>query len=683
MKQLLFILGCGLCFYSQAATLTVTSTADNMTSNDGQCTLREAIAFANINLQNVECPRSGDTGNYDDEIIFDVGDSQIDLSLGKINITDNLTISGSDTQSIILDGGRNTPTNGTHRNGDAGMFDVSANLTLNYLQIQNQMNANSDGGAVHMTGQILSINHAVFKGNASDTFDGGAIHMAGGSGTQLSISDSSLSHNKSLSGAGAVNSNADEAHITRSHFVSNNARNVGAVYARNLTLSDSLFKGNMASRATGALYLRLSGTVSNTQFTDNTAGQGGAGAMYAYIYDNNLHVDNSTFASNSATTSGGALRVDRSSTGIGMATLTNSTFYDNTADEGGAIWAEGQMAIQSITAVDNQADTAGGFIYFDGGSANLTLNGSLLLGNGLDGSIQDCSGDYPYMLYSGYNLLSADVMGDNTCGLISSINPTTTLDATVILSNLGDNGCLIPLGSPAYQQCVLTMRPYLGSVAIDAGDIGGLSTDQRGFPRVLGVAADAGAVEMGLLTLTITPPVDGSISAASTPLAQSGNIDACRDTNSSDCQADYLSGDYITLTATPDTGFVFTTWEGNCNSTTNSVTVLMDDAKTCSATFTPLTYTLGGTITGLAAGQSVTLADGNGQIQVFSTSLFQFDNELVYGDSYTVFIRHQPSGQTCEMTNGSGTITADVSDIIVTCTNDATLGVIFSDSFEQ
>ena len=76
------------------------------------------------------------------------------------------------------------------------------------------------------------------------------------------------------------------------------------------------------------------------------------------------------------------------------------------------------------------------------------------------------------------------------------------------------------------------------------------------------------------------------------------------------CQTAVASGTSVTLTATPAAGYAFTSWGGNCSGTSTTTTVLMNAAKTCSATFTqglptgpPYTMTIspkptGGTITG-------------------------------------------------------------------------------------
>jgi len=62
-------------------------------------------------------------------------------------------------------------------------------------------------------------------------------------------------------------------------------------------------------------------------------------------------------------------------------------------------------------------------------------------------------------------------------------------------------------------------------------------------------------------------------------------------------QTTYLYGDAVTLTATPDAGWRFDGWSGDLESAANPTTLMMDDSKAVTATFTlqpagPVSYTL-------------------------------------------------------------------------------------------
>lgn len=80
------------------------------------------------------------------------------------------------------------------------------------------------------------------------------------------------------------------------------------------------------------------------------------------------------------------------------------------------------------------------------------------------------------------------------------------------------------------------------------------------------------------------------------------------------------------------------------------------------------TYSIGGTLSGLSG--SVTLRNGSETLTRSANGAFTFSGELEEGDSYSVSVATQPSGQTCAVANGSGTVgKADVSNVSVTCTS--------------
>ena len=81
------------------------------------------------------------------------------------------------------------------------------------------------------------------------------------------------------------------------------------------------------------------------------------------------------------------------------------------------------------------------------------------------------------------------------------------------------------------------------------------------------------------------------------------------------------------------------------------------------------THTIGGTVSGLTSG-SLLLKNNNGDdltINANSTS-FTFATALVSSAGYAVTVATQPSGLTCAVTNGSGTIaSANVTNVGVAC----------------
>jgi len=81
----------------------------------------------------------------------------------------------------------------------------------------------------------------------------------------------------------------------------------------------------------------------------------------------------------------------------------------------------------------------------------------------------------------------------------------------------------------------------------------------------------------------------------------------------------------------------------------------------------PTRYSVGGTTTGLTGNVVLRM---NGTDLTVSGATFTFANRLLDAATYTVAVQTQPTGQTCAVTNASGTIAAaNVNNVSVTCTN--------------
>lgn len=96
---------------------------------------------------------------------------------------------------------------------------------------------------------------------------------------------------------------------------------------------------------------------------------------------------------------------------------------------------------------------------------------------------------------------------------------------------------------------------------------------------------------------------------------------------------------------------------------------------------TTVTYPIAGTITGLT-GTGLVLQDNGGDnlaVAANATS-FTFATQLASGANYAVTVLTQPSGQTCAVTNGTGTVTnSGITSITIACTTNASnVGVTVS-----
>ena len=77
---------------------------------------------------------------------------------------------------------------------------------------------------------------------------------------------------------------------------------------------------------------------------------------------------------------------------------------------------------------------------------------------------------------------------------------------------------------------------------------------------------------------------------------------------------------------------------------------------------------MGGSVSGLSG--TVVLQDNGGDdLSVSANGSFTFGTQLANGGAYAVTVKTNPSGQTCTVASGSGTIgSANVTNVAVTCT---------------
>src|SRR5580692_9044301 len=97
----------------------------------------------------------------------------------------------------------------------------------------------------------------------------------------------------------------------------------------------------------------------------------------------------------------------------------------------------------------------------------------------------------------------------------------------------------------------------------------------------------------------------------------------------------------------------------------------------------PVTYTIGGTLIGLAPSATVHVLNGSDDAAVSANGSFTLPTGVASGGTYSVTVGTPTSTQTCAVQNGSGTVaSAKVTNVAIYCTynvNAATLKATFTD----
>jgi len=107
----------------------------------------------------------------------------------------------------------------------------------------------------------------------------------------------------------------------------------------------------------------------------------------------------------------------------------------------------------------------------------------------------------------------------------------------------------------------------------------------------------------------------------------------------------------------------------NCTVTNGAGTVdsFGDDVSNVAVTCA-LTSSVGGTVSGLAVGNSVWLSSAGQLLPIAANGAFAIPGVLAAGTGYSVTVAAQPAQQTCTILNGSGTVVAGVmASVLVTC----------------
>ena len=260
---------------------------------------------------------------------------------------------------------------------------------------------------------------------------------------------------------------------------------------KSLTIDASALPGGITinGNQAGSVFFVTNGNVVLTALTitngNASSSQVGGGILNAGV----LTVNQCTLAGNSASLGGGAIMNN-----AGTLVVNESTLAGNSGSYGGAIYNfQGTVTVNQSTLTGNSGGEGGGILNLEG---SLTVNQSTLTGNSDPTGV--AGGTYDWDELSSTTLYNSIVAGNslpNTSGYDNQTLATTSGITTQTGANLTNGTPLLaPLGN--YGGPTPTMPPLPGSPAIDGCTNGtAFTTDQRGYPRMLGRAPDIGAVE--------------------------------------------------------------------------------------------------------------------------------------------------------------------------------------------
>jgi len=314
--------------------LIVNTTSDVLFTGTGLLSLREAIAFANLDSSGISTI-TFDTHVFATPQTITLNGSQLELS----NTSEKETITGPKA-GVTVSGG-----------GNSRVLQVDANVTAS------------------ISGTTISGGNATsYRG-----YHGGGVNNSG----SLALTDCTVSGNTGEFGGGLDNTGtATLTNCTVSGNTANEGGGVDNIYGTAM-LTNCTLNGNSAYFYGGGLHNTGTATLTNCTVSGNTANAGGGFSNYGSLALANCKVNGNT-----ATGEGGGLR------NAGTATLTNCTVTGNTAEYGGGFSNYGSLALANCKVSGNTATVGEGGGLDNAGTATLTNctvagNSSANFGGGL------------------------------------------------------------------------------------------------------------------------------------------------------------------------------------------------------------------------------------------------------------------------------------------------------------
>ena len=337
--------------------------------------------------------------------------------------------------SILIDGGSEYIENAAYQGGAIFMAlespvinEFKAKITGSTFDSNTATNTESEskarGGAIYV-GEYLTVylTDCVFKNNSAQQY-GGAVSAA--RGANINAQGCEFDGNEATTNGGALWLYSDGSG----------------------TVTDSTFTNNKCGTNGGAIFTYVPLTATNTSFSNNTAASGAA--IYASGDTAVITADSCTFNANEVTGNGGAIAL------VSEASLIDngSTYTANKAIYGGAICIgvddKGKVCSATVTNSvfdGNVAENRGGAIYATD-AATLTVTGGEMKNNTVNGETSSTSYGGALDIRAGsVATVTNTVISANSAysgGAISSYGKGTlvTLNGVELAENVGSNGAI-------------------------------------------------------------------------------------------------------------------------------------------------------------------------------------------------------------------------------------------------
>ncbi len=457
------------------STVTIGSPGDDSVSFASNTSLTQnggAIAVTGATGSGINHQLTTHGGTFADDSAAWAGGAISTVGSATLNNTDftNNTASG-DVAGAVHAGGSVGVNGGTfHGNrarGAGGAVSAGGDVVTNQITNSTFTNnsAGSHGGAVHAQG-LLTVTGSTFRDDSAGGW-GGAI----AADDTINISGSVFQDDTAVGSGGAVISVYASVITQNSTYRNNRAReNGGAISAGNgrVTSTDDTFIGNRTTLYDGGALSGGHVVTRNINFTDNRAARDG-GAVGAGSIDDS----NSQFIGNRSGDDGGGVYLGN---GSRQSTIIGSTFRDDSAVQGGAVFTFGPLTVTNSLFEDDTAANTGGAIVADDtlavSSSTFRRNVALLSAGAI--SVDDTNTIVNSLFES--NEARGPLYGSNGYGgAILSDGPTTITNTTFTGNKAAQEGGALS----ANRLVTLTDDTFTGNISTN-GEAGAVNVAAPG-----------------------------------------------------------------------------------------------------------------------------------------------------------------------------------------------------------
>ena len=321
----------------------------------------------------------------------------------------------------------------------------------------------------------------------------------------------------------------------------------------------------------------------------------------------------------------------------------------------------------SVTLLDNATDfltvsTNGAFTFktalATGAAYNVTVNtqpvGETCTVTGATGTVAS----------SNVTTVSVSCKANPTFTIGGTVSGLSTGASVTLLDNATDSLTVSTNGTFTFKTALATGAGYNVTIASQP------SNETCTITNASGTVASANVSNVSVScvtnTFTIGGTVNGLNSGASVTL-----LDNATDSLTIITNGTFTFKTPLATGATYNVTIATQPTNETCTITNTSGTVVSANITNVSVSCATNTFTIGGTVSGLNTGASVTLLDNaTDSLTVGTNGAFTFKIALATGAAYSVTVSTQPTGQTCTITNGTGTVaSANITNVNVSCSS--------------